>query len=73
MWRLLVYTELVYTIVVLDGLKGFDWDLHNVGHAPEIGIGSAIHCAHASLAELREDTVVRDGLRGTHGAGLEEW
>lgn len=32
MWSPTVYTELVYTIAVLDGLKGFDWDLHNVSH-----------------------------------------
>ena len=28
----LVYTETVYNKAVLDGVKGFDWDLHNVGH-----------------------------------------
>jgi len=29
---LIVYTESVYTIAVLDELLGFDWDVHNVGH-----------------------------------------
>ena len=32
MWSLFVYTEIVYTKPVLGGVKGFDWDLHNVGH-----------------------------------------
>lgn len=27
-----VYTIPVYTAVVIDGLRGFDWDVANVGH-----------------------------------------
>jgi len=38
MCGLAVYTELVYTIAVLDALKGFDWDLHNVGHVARHGV-----------------------------------
>jgi uncharacterized protein len=34
----LVYTELVYTKAVLDGIKGFHWDLHNVGHVARHGV-----------------------------------
>jgi hypothetical protein len=30
--RLLVYTGIAYTGIVLDGLLGFDWDVHNVAH-----------------------------------------
>jgi hypothetical protein len=38
MWSLVVYTKLVYTIPVLNGLKGFDWDLHNVGPVDRHGV-----------------------------------
>ena len=41
MWSLAVYTELVYTLVVLDGVKGFDWDQHNVGHVARHGVDPA--------------------------------
>jgi uncharacterized DUF497 family protein len=33
-----VYTGIVYTEVVLGGVRGFDWDLHNVGHVARHGV-----------------------------------
>jgi hypothetical protein len=33
-----VYTVSVYTILVLDGLRSFDWDLHNIGHVARHGV-----------------------------------
>jgi len=33
-----VYTVIVYTESVLDGLAGFDWDVHNIGHIAEHGV-----------------------------------
>src|SRR5438477_450474 len=33
-----VCTGFVYTITLLDGLKGFDWDLHNVSHVARHGV-----------------------------------
>lgn len=33
-----VYTENVYTFHVLDGIDGFDWDIHNVGHVALHGV-----------------------------------
>jgi len=33
-----VYTGIVYTEVVLGGVRGFDWDLHNVGHVARRGV-----------------------------------
>jgi uncharacterized DUF497 family protein len=41
MWSLRVYTEVVYTIAVLDAVKGFDWDSHNVGHVARHGVNPA--------------------------------
>jgi hypothetical protein len=41
MKSLAVYTETVYTMAVLDGVKGFDWDLHNVGHVDRHGVDPA--------------------------------
>ena len=41
MWSLAVYTEPVYTIAVLDAVKGFDWDMHNVGHVARHGVSPA--------------------------------
>ena len=38
---LAVYTEPVYTVAVLDRVKGFDWDLHNVGHVARHGVAPA--------------------------------
>ena len=46
---------------------------HLDGHvAPELGIGGAIHLAHAALAELGGDAVMRDGLlRGSRNPPLQ--
>jgi uncharacterized DUF497 family protein len=35
---LTVYTLLVYTRDVLDGLSGFEWDVHNIGHIARHGV-----------------------------------
>ena len=32
-----VYTRVVYTKAVLEGVKGFDWDPHNAGHVDRHG------------------------------------
>jgi hypothetical protein len=34
-----VYTKLVYTKAVLDGVRGFDWDRRNAGHVARHGVG----------------------------------
>jgi uncharacterized DUF497 family protein len=36
-----VYTGSVYTNAVLEGLRGFDWDLHNVGHVARHDVNPA--------------------------------
>jgi uncharacterized protein len=37
-----MYIQNLYILVsVLDGLKGFDWDLHNVGHVARHGVDPA--------------------------------
>jgi hypothetical protein len=33
-----VYTIIVYTGVVADSARGFDWDVHNVGHVARHGV-----------------------------------
>jgi len=38
---LIVYTNTVYTPVVLAGLRGFEWDVHNVGHIARHGVTPA--------------------------------
>ena len=35
---LTVYTNLVYTGHVLDGLYGFEWDVHNISHMALHGV-----------------------------------
>ncbi len=37
-----VYIHSLYILEsVLDGLKGFDWDVHNVGHVARHGVNPA--------------------------------
>ena len=38
---LAVHTVVVYTVTVLDGARGFDWDLHNAGHVARHGVAPA--------------------------------
>src|SRR5450755_4618748 len=74
MCGLAVYTELVYTIVVLDGLKGFDWDLHNVGHVARHGVHpteveEAVELPHEIISAKDVAGEKRWKLFGTSAAG----
>ena len=74
MWSLRVYTEVVYTIAVLDGVKGFDWDLHNAGHVARHGVNpaeveEAVERPHAIIPARDVAGEKRWKLFGTSAAG----
>src|ERR1039457_1945952 len=73
MWSLRVYTEVVYTIAVLDGVKGFDWDRHNAGHVARHGVHpteveEAVERPHATIP-AKDVGEKRWKLFGTSAAG----
>ena len=70
----IVYTVFVYTQIVLDGLKGFDWDLHNVGHVDRHGVDpaeveEAVRRPHVIVAARDVGGERRWKLFGTSEAG----
>jgi uncharacterized DUF497 family protein len=74
MWSLFVYAELVYTTVVLDSVKGFDWDLHNAGHVAQHGVNpieveEAVERPHAIIPAKAVAGEKRWTLFGTSAAG----
>jgi uncharacterized DUF497 family protein len=74
MWSLFVYAKLVYTTVVLDGVKGFDWDLHNVGHVAQHGVNpieveETVERPHAIIPAKAVAGEKRWTLFGTSAAG----
>jgi uncharacterized protein len=74
MWSLRVYTEVVYTIAVLDGVRGFDWDLHNAGHVARHGVHpaeveDAVERPHAIIPAKDVGGEKRWKLFGTSAAG----
>jgi len=59
--RLAVYTEPVYTVAVLDGSRGFDWDMQNVGHVARHRVSpaeveEAVERPHASVCAKDDGT-----------------
>src|ERR1035437_5502236 len=74
MLSLVVYTKLVYTIPVLNGLKGFDWDLHHAGHVDRHGVNpteveEAVERPHAIIPARDVAGEKRWKLFGTSAAG----
>jgi len=60
--------------LVLDGVKGFDWDLHNVGHVDRHGVApteveEAVERPHAIIPAKDVGGEKRWKLLGTSAAG----
>jgi uncharacterized DUF497 family protein len=74
-WERLLYIQKSYILrLVLDGLKGFDWDLHNVGHVARHGISpaeveEAVARPHAIIPARDMAGEKRWKLFGTSAAG----
>jgi uncharacterized protein len=69
-----VYTEIVYTDIVLDFIEGFDWDLHNVGHVARHNVEpaeveEAVGQPHTIISARDVDGEKRWKLFGTSAAG----
>ena len=59
---------------MLDGLKGFDWDLHNVGHVARHRVSpaeveEAVELPHSIIPARSRDGEKRWKLFGTSAAG----